>query len=345
GGRARCQPRSALRHHAGGEQGVASSGPGATGRAIAGRGVACLQGAGLAQAVSRRAGPRLGRHRIGRLPAGQRRRGGAYRKRSRSAAADPATLVPPTGRRTATAAGRSALCRRPAAGDALGWRRPARVGRRLGARPAQVRHGRAADRGPLGGQGAGGMSSLFAFPGQGAQKPGMLHRLPDEPQVAAALAEAGEVLGEDALALDSAEALQSTRAVQLCLLIAGVAGARLPMRDGLRPDYVAGLSIGAYAAAVTAGAPNCADALRLGALRGELMQDACPEGFGMPALLGLDIGQVEGLLAQVSGPDSPVHLANINADNQLVVAGSDAAMAAVAQRAKALGASCARRLA
>ncbi len=173
----------------------------------------------------------------------------------------------------------------------------------------------------------------------------MLHRLPDEPQIAAALAEAGEVLGEDALALDSAEALQSTRAVQLCLLIAGVAGARLLMRDGLRPDYVAGLSIGAYAAAVTAGALDYADALRLVALRGELMQNAYPEGFGMTAVLGLDLGQVEGLLAQVSGPDSPVHLANINADNQLVVAGSDAAMAAVAQRAKALGASCARRLA
>lgn len=189
------------------------------------------------------------------------------------------------------------------------------------------------------------MSSLFAFPGQGAQKPGMLHRLPDEPEVAAVLAEAGEVLGEDVLALDSAEALRSTRAVQLCLLIAGVAGARLLMRDGRRPDYVAGLSIGAYAAAVTAEALDYADALRLVALRGELMQSAYPEGFGMTAILGLELGQVEGLLAQVDGPQAPVHLANINADNQLVVAGSDAAMAAVAQRAKALGASCARRLA
>src|SRR5690606_8200775 len=85
------------------------------------------------------------------------------------------------------------------------------LGRRLGAYPAQVRHRCAADRGSLGGQGAGGMSSLFAFPGQGAQKPGMLHRLPDEPQIAAALAEASEVLGEDALALASAEALPSTR--------------------------------------------------------------------------------------------------------------------------------------
>ncbi|MDC6625763.1 acyltransferase domain-containing protein, partial [Leclercia adecarboxylata] len=124
------------------------------------------------------------------------------------------------------------------------------------------------------------------FPGQGAQKPGMLQRLPEAPEVAATLAEAGAVLGEDALLLDSAEALQSTRAVQLCLLIAGVAGARLLMRDGQRPDYVAGLSIGAYAAAVVAESLTFADALRLVALRGELMQQAYPEGYGMTAILG-----------------------------------------------------------
>ncbi|PKL97974.1 MAG: malonate decarboxylase subunit epsilon [Gammaproteobacteria bacterium HGW-Gammaproteobacteria-9] len=186
------------------------------------------------------------------------------------------------------------------------------------------------------------MSSLFAFPGQGAQKPGMLQRLPESPEVAATLAEASAVLGEDALLLDSAEALQSTRAVQLCLLIAGVAGTRLLMRDGQRPDYVAGLSIGAYAAAVVAESLDYADALRLVALRGELMQQAYPEGFGMTAILGLSLGAVEGLLAEAK---EPAYLANINADNQIVIAGSDAAMAAVAAQAKALGASCARRLA
>ncbi|TYP64103.1 malonate decarboxylase subunit epsilon [Stutzerimonas stutzeri] len=189
------------------------------------------------------------------------------------------------------------------------------------------------------------MSSLFAFPGQGAQKPGMLHRLPQQPEVLECLAEAGETLGEDALALDSEAALSSTRAVQLCLLIAGVAGARLLMRGGESPDYVAGLSIGAYAAAVVAGALDYRDAVRLVALRGELMQNAYPEGFGMTAVIGLDLGSVERLLAEVHDESTPVHLANINADNQIVVAGADAAMAAVAQRAKALGASCAKRLA
>ena len=186
------------------------------------------------------------------------------------------------------------------------------------------------------------MSSLFAFPGQGAQKPGMLHRLPQAPEVLDCLQQAGEALGEDALALDSEAALASTRAVQLCLLIAGVAGARLLMRDGQRPDYVAGLSIGAYAAAVVAESLDYADALRLVALRGELMQEAYPEGYGMTAILGLQLGTVESLLAEAA---EPAYLANINADNQIIIAGSDAAMAAVAAQAKALGASCARRLA
>lgn len=189
------------------------------------------------------------------------------------------------------------------------------------------------------------MSSLFAFPGQGAQTPGMLHRLPQEPQVQDCLDQASEVLRENALDLDGEEALASTRAVQLCLLIAGVAGARLLMRGGPAPDYVAGLSIGAYAAAVVAGALDYRDAVRLVALRGELMQNAYPQGFGMTAILGLDLTSVERLLSEVHGERSPVHLANINADNQIVIAGADSAMAVVAQHAKALGASNAKRLA
>lgn len=184
------------------------------------------------------------------------------------------------------------------------------------------------------------MSSLFAFPGQGAQQVGMLHQLP--PEAAACVEEASDALGEDVLALDSIKALQSTRAVQLCLLVAGVSCARLLMARSPAPEYVAGLSIGAYAAAVIAGSLDFADAVRLVALRGELMQRAYPQGFGMTAILGLDQGTVERLLAEAEGP---VFLANINADNQLVIAGSDSAMAAVAERARALGAGAAKRLA
>ncbi|MDO8402284.1 malonate decarboxylase subunit epsilon [Pseudomonas sp. B14-6] len=181
------------------------------------------------------------------------------------------------------------------------------------------------------------MSSLLVFPGQGAQQPGMLHRLPRETVI-----EASEVLGEDVLRLDCAEALKSTRAVQLCLLIAGVAASR---QLSMAADYVAGLSIGAYPAAVVAGALSFSDALHLVSLRGELMQQAYPQGYGMTAIIGLDLATVEELLAQVHRVDMPVYMANINADNQVVIAGSDAAMKAVAELARGRGAGLAKRLA
>ena len=184
------------------------------------------------------------------------------------------------------------------------------------------------------------MSSLLVFPGQGAQRPGMLRGV--SPQV---LTEAADVLGEDVQQLDSAEALQSTRAVQVCLLIAGVAAARRLLEQAPAPDYVAGLSIGAYPAAVVAGALGFADALRLVSLRGELMQQAYPQGYGMTAIIGLDLAAVETLLAQVHSETTPVYLANINADNQVVIAGSDEAMATVAAKARSQGAAKACRLA
>ncbi|MDF0732869.1 malonate decarboxylase subunit epsilon [Pseudomonas entomophila] len=184
------------------------------------------------------------------------------------------------------------------------------------------------------------MSSLFAFPGQGAQQPGMLHRLPDEAR--GLLEEASDTLKQSALALDSAEALQSTRAVQLCLLLAGVAWARWLLRRSPAPAYVAGLSIGAYAAAVVADALPFVDAVRLVALRGELMQQAYPQGYGMTAINGLDLPEVERLLAEVGGE---VYVANLNADTQIVIAGSDLAMAAVAARVRRGGQGACTRLA
>lgn len=184
------------------------------------------------------------------------------------------------------------------------------------------------------------MSSLFAFPGQGAQQVGMLHRLPEGSS--GLLEAASEALGEQVLTLDSAEALRHTRAVQLCLLLTGVAWARWLMQRSPAPGYVAGLSIGAYAAAVSAEALALEDAVRLVSLRGELMQEAYPTGYGMTALSGLDLPSVEGLLDAVGGE---VYLANLNSDNQIVIAGSDAAMAAVATRARSLGQGVARRLA
>ena len=148
---------------------------------------------------------------------------------------------------------------------------------------------------------------FLVFPGQGAQQPGMLQRLPRE-----TLVEASDVLGEDVLLLDSAEALRTTRAVQLCLLIAGTAASRQLLQHGLTADYVAGLSIGAYPAAVVAGALSFSDALHLVSLRGELMQQAYPQGFGMTAIIGLRSGHSR----RVAGAGSQRRNAGLSGQHQ-----------------------------
>ncbi|MFU0873155.1 malonate decarboxylase subunit epsilon [Kluyvera sichuanensis] len=179
------------------------------------------------------------------------------------------------------------------------------------------------------------MKILFTFPGQGTQHEGMLQNLPGT-----VLAQARDVLGAEVDSLDSSEALKHTRAVQLSLLIAGVAWARELERRGVVPDIVSGLSIGAYPAAVVAGALDFADALTLVALRGDLMEQAYPHGYGLTAIMGLTLAQVESLVA-----GSGTYIANLNAETQIVIAGPDDAMADVAKRAMAKGASKAPRLA
>ena len=181
------------------------------------------------------------------------------------------------------------------------------------------------------------MKILFTFPGQGTQRAGMLQHLPNGD---ALLSQARAVLGDEADRLDSAEALRHTRAVQLSLLICGVAWARELIRRGVAPDIVSGLSIGAFPAAVIAGALDFADALQLVARRGDLMEQAYPQGYGLTAIAGLTLNRLEPLLS-----GSHTYLANLNAETQIVIAGRDEDMARVAQKALEAGASKAIKLA
>lgn len=185
------------------------------------------------------------------------------------------------------------------------------------------------------------MSVLFTFPGQGAQRAGMLQALPAHAETTRTLDEASDTLGYDARSLDDAATLRSTVAVQLCLLIAGVAEARVLRAHGHEPDMVAGLSIGAYPAAVIASALDFADAVKLVELRGQLMETAYPSGYGMTAIIGMTQRAIERLIAQVN---SDVFLANINAETQMVVAGSDAAMQRLSTLAIEQGAQRSERL-
>lgn len=181
------------------------------------------------------------------------------------------------------------------------------------------------------------MASIWVYPGQGVQRSNMLHDLPQTALVKEYLERASDALKEDVLLLDSSAALQSTRSVQLCLLISGVVSSALLTAEKLMPDYVAGLSIGAWSAAVVAGVLAYEDAVHLVAYRGELMQNAYPTGYGMTALIGTDRTSVEKWVKQVYEITPQVFVANINAHNQIVISGRFEAMNQVAVLAKQQG--------
>ncbi len=189
------------------------------------------------------------------------------------------------------------------------------------------------------------MTIAFLFPGQGAQSEGLLHHLPRHAEATRTIEEASDVLGVDIAGLDNSAALHSTAAVQLTLLTAGVASARALMAEHVHPAAVAGMSIGAFGAAVTCGTLSFADAFRLVRLRGELMQEAFPSGFGLAAIEGLDELHVEGIVVRIRTAEFPVYVSNINAPRQIVVAGSDAALDAATAQARQQGAHRAERLA
>ena len=184
------------------------------------------------------------------------------------------------------------------------------------------------------------------FPGQGAQTDGFLHRLPQHRAVRDTLDEASHVLGVDVLTLDAPDALRSTVAVQIGLTVAGVAVARALADEQLTPDISAGLSVGAYAAAVSCGAVRFDDALKMVRKRAELMETAYPSGYGLAAVSGLSEHQLETLAAQHAKEDAQhVYIGNVNAPRQIVMAGADAALDSFIARALAAGARKATRLA
>jgi len=182
------------------------------------------------------------------------------------------------------------------------------------------------------------MTLAFLFPGQGSQSPGMLHALPEHPAIARTLDEVSQILQQDIRALDTPESLQSTVSVQLALLTAGVAVARALADEGVMPDAVAGLSVGAFAAAVHCGVLSFPDAIQLVRQRAELMKSLFPTGYGLSAIVGLTETQVSALVAEAHTTQTPVYVGNINAPRQIVIAGSDAGMSAVLEAAKKNGA-------
>ncbi len=160
------------------------------------------------------------------------------------------------------------------------------------------------------------------------------------PIVRHALDEADDALGFSVsnLMLEGPEnVLGRTENTQPAMLAAGIAIARaLSSAANMRPECVAGHSLGEYTALVFAEVMSFGDALRLVRLRGQAMQNAVAEGEGlMAAILGLDDEAIESVCDGVEGVVQP---ANYNAPGQVVISGEREAVQLAIEASKARGA-------
>ena len=184
------------------------------------------------------------------------------------------------------------------------------------------------------------MSIAFLYAGQGSQHPGMGADLYETyPQFRAVLD--GADLDFDVKEVsfqDSQGVLNETRYTQPCMVAFAVGVTQILNHEGIRPDYVAGLSLGEYSALQAAGVFTPQQATSLVAFRGKVMAEAA-KGVpcGMTAVLGLDRAKLEQACEQASAL-GVVCIANYNCPGQLVIGGHQEAVDEAARLAKEMGA-------
>jgi len=191
------------------------------------------------------------------------------------------------------------------------------------------------------------MGQTLIFPGQGSQAVGMGRDLAQNYAEARAVFDAvDEALGRklSGLIWDGPEdELTLTENAQPALMAVSMAVVRVLEARGYsiasKASYLAGHSLGEYAALTAGGALKLEDTARLLKLRGQAMQRAVPVGVGaMAALLGLDFDAVIEIAADASGAGEIVGAANDNANGQVVISGHATAVERAIELAKERGA-------
>lgn len=162
----------------------------------------------------------------------------------------------------------------------------------------------------------------FVFPGQGAQFSGMGKDLYDAyPEARRIMQRANEVLGfnlTEVMFEGTDESLRQTSVTQPAIFLHSIVAARL--MTSLRPDMVAGHSLGEFSALVVADVLHWEDALRLVSQRAQAMQEACELQAGaMAAVLALADDKVVEVCDSI---EDVVVAANFNCPGQVVISGS-----------------------
>lgn len=182
----------------------------------------------------------------------------------------------------------------------------------------------------------------FMFPGQASQYPGMGRELAEKyPAAKAVFDEADAALGFSISKVcfeGTEEDLKLTANTQPAILTCSVAVLRVLAEKGSAPDYVAGHSLGEYAALVAAGSLKFADAVHLVRKRGTYMQEAVPAGVGaMAAIMGLSHAVVADACKRAAEGEVCA-AANLNSPDQTVISGHAGAVKRAVELASQAGA-------